>query len=75
MRDLSQKQMEKRLATFGITRPTYSLGGYYDVTTNRGAINISAWNAGPRHRDQLAYLVNEQARWNAKRPAPTEGEE
>jgi hypothetical protein len=65
-RDLSQKQLDTRLAKFGITRPRYGFGGYYEVATNRGTINISAWNAGDRRRDQLAYLLNEQARWNAK---------
>ena len=68
--DLSQKQLETRLAKFGITRPRYSFGGYYEVTTNKGTINISALNAGTRHRDQLAYLLNEQARWNARRGSP-----
>ena len=65
-RDLSQKQLETRLAKFGITRSRYTFGGYYEVTTNRGTINISSWNAGTRRRDQLAYLLNEQAKWNAR---------
>ena len=68
-RDLSQKQLNERLARFGITKPRYSFGGYYEVTTNRGTINVSAWNAGTRLRDQLAYLLNEQAKWNAREPA------
>ncbi len=71
MRDLSQKQLEVRLAKFGITRPRYGFGGYYDVTTNRGMVNISALNAGTRHRDQLVYLLNEQAKWNARECRPT----
>ena len=69
-RDLSQKQLEARLVKFGITRSTYNFGGYYEVATNRGTINISAWNAGTRRRDQLAYLLNEQAKWNAKKVTP-----
>ena len=69
-RDLSQKQLETRLTKFGITRLTYSFGGYYEVATNRGTINISARNAGTRHRDQLSYLLNEQAKWNAKNVTP-----
>jgi hypothetical protein len=66
-RDLSKKQLHARLAKFGITLPRYSFGGYYEVTTNRGTINVSAWNTGTRRRDQLAYLLNEQAKFNARK--------
>ena len=72
MKDLSQKQLVARLAKFGITRPTYSFGGYYEVATNGGTINISALNAGTRRRDQLAYLPSEQARRNAKKDRATD---
>lgn len=66
-RDLSQKQLEKRLAKFDIVQPSIPFMDYYDVPTNKGLVGICASNAGPRRRDQLAYLLNEQARWNAKK--------
>ena len=69
-RDLSQKQLDARLAKYGITRNEFSLMGYYEVPTNQGNVSISAWNAGDRHRNQLAYLLNEQAKWNAKKVTP-----
>ena len=69
-RDLSQKQLEARLAKSGIVKPSIPFMEYYDVPTNRGLVGISALNAGTRRRDQLAYLLNEQAKWNAKKVTP-----
>lgn len=67
IRDLSQKQLDVRLARFGIVPPSIPFMSYYDVPTNKGLIGICARNAGTRRRDQLAYLLNEQARFNARK--------
>lgn len=68
-RDLSKKQLDARLAKFGIVPPSIPFMGYYDVPTNKGLIGVSALNAGARRRDQLAYLLNEQAKFNARKSA------
>ena len=54
-RDLSQKQLDARLAKFGITRPQYGFMGYYEVTTSRGTLDIlleAGW-IRPRGRRRL----------------------
>ncbi len=40
--------------------------GYYNVGGDR---LVSVWNAGPRLRDRLAYLIRMESQWLRKQPA------
>ena len=63
-RDMSAKEYEVALARNGLTRRWYM--GYVGIGNNTF---VCALNAGPRRRDQLAYLLRERERVQSKQNA------
>ena len=63
-RDLTSAQFERALVRHDFKREPFSFLGY--VHDNVTGYNICPLNAGGRRRDQLAYLLSERTRWNAK---------
>lgn len=59
---MTQKQFEVALKKYGISKPGYM--GYCDIG---GGTQVSAWNAGARRRDQLAYLIQQQKKHKAEK--------
>lgn len=53
-RDLTQAQFDAECRRYGFERVGYL--GYYRVPGER-RVCVSVWNAGPRRRTQLAYLL------------------
>lgn len=53
-RDLTQKQFEYRATKLGFKKGGWL--GYWSLVSDP-SIHVSVWNAGPRRRDQLAYLI------------------
>ena len=63
-RDLTAKQFERALVRHDFTREEFSFMGY--VCDNVTGVHICPLNAGDRRRDQLAYLLAQRKRWQAK---------
>ena len=61
-RDMSAAQFKAALKRNGMA-PEFA--GYVKVATtaNGSALSVYARNAGPRRRDQIAYLLREQERF------------
>ena len=60
-RDITRKQFDAACARYGFIR---QMGmGYYDVGNG---VWVSAWNAGDRLRDRLAYLIRESEKVAAR---------
>jgi hypothetical protein len=60
-RDLTSKQFERALVRHNFGRLRYGFFGC--VHDNETGYNVCPLNAGDRRRDQLAYLLQERAKW------------
>ena len=69
--DISIPQFNAACAREGFT--TEGILGYFDLGIPGRRIHVSIFNAGPRRRDQLAYLMRERDRFSC--PAHTDGRE
>jgi hypothetical protein len=65
-RDMTQAEFNAACKRHGIG--PHEFFGYHQVTgtPGGGGLNVCAYNAGSRRRDQLAYLLKMQARQLAK---------
>ncbi len=61
-RDMTKKQFDEACEKHGFKREGFL--GYYKVTDT---LSASILNAGPRRRDQLAYLINARDKQNRKK--------
>lgn len=55
-RDLTQAQFDEQCKAEGFRAEGFL--GYYDLGV--GGLRVSAWNAGTRRRDRIAYLRRER---------------
>ena len=63
-KDMSKAQFATACKRYGF-KPTGFLG-YFDVGIAGHNLHVCADNAGPRYRDQLAYLIQEREKWEVK---------
>lgn len=74
-RDMTQKQFDAALKRHGMVDLGFM--GYVRIKSpvRDAATNVSAWNAGDRRRDQLAYLIKAKDRYEAEEYAIAKGKE
>jgi hypothetical protein len=65
MRDLTQKQFNDRCKEYGFT--TVGFMGYYNLGIPGQHIEVSVYNAGSSRRSQLAYLIQQRDKYQAKK--------
>lgn len=66
-KDMSKREYLAALARYGMKSADYPFDfGYVDVGIPGHKLHICASNAGPRRRDQLAYLLRERDLWANK---------
>lgn len=67
-RDLTERQFLAALKRNGMDPVPYGMG-YINVTPDGrgGGLHVYRFNGGDRRRDQLAYLLAEQERWEDSR--------
>lgn len=57
---MSQREFDAECKKRGFEPFTCGLLGYYHMTVKGRQVGASIFNAGPRRRDQLAYLIKVQ---------------
>ena len=66
-RDFTKREFEAALNRNGFTRPAHSILEYVALAPPCETIHVCPLNAGSRRRDQLAYLIRKQHRFEAGR--------
>jgi hypothetical protein len=62
-RDLTQRQFNEACERYGFK--SEGIMGYYRLPVKTHTC-VSVWNAGDKRRAQLAYLIQEMHKWQAK---------
>lgn len=63
-RDLTKAQFLAACEREGFTPNPFM--GYFDLGIPGHTVSSSVWNAGPRRRDQLAYLRSSRTEWQSR---------